>query len=144
MPLVDIAEGGTGTQFWPGSHLERRAARFEAAIARSEAAGLWPFTLEEGSLGELEAPACPAGGILLFDMRLLHRGLPNTGERERAVLYSVCSTGGARDKINFPDESLREFVEKNLPWHDEEALRAERAALRAHFPTWEEGGRLVN
>ena len=73
---------------------------------------------------------------MLFDMRLVHRGLPNTG-RERTVLYTLCATGGARDRHNFPPEKVRVAVEKMLPPRDDaETLRATREAIASHFPTW--------
>uniref|UniRef100_A0A7S4IJV0 Phytanoyl-CoA dioxygenase family protein n=1 Tax=Prymnesium polylepis TaxID=72548 RepID=A0A7S4IJV0_9EUKA len=136
-PLVDIAKDGDGTQFWPGSHLEARSARFGEAIKQS--GSLWPIAVGDEYKRELEAPACPAGGIILFDMRLIHRGLPNAG-RERTVLYTICATGGARDRVNFPEspsESVRVAVDTMLPRDDAEALRETRESIRSYFPTWD-------
>ena len=54
---------------------------------------------------QLEAPACRAGGIIVYDYRTIHRGLPNDleGGRERAVAYVICATGGAEEGYNFPE-----------------------------------------
>ena len=62
------------------------------------------------AMAEMEAPACPAGGVILFDYRVMHRGLPNgltdRGGRERPVAYAVCSTGAAWDRANFPRTTI--------------------------------------
>ena len=54
----------------------------------------------------LEAPACRAGGLIIFDYRTIHRGLANEGERERPIAYFVCATGGATDAHNFPEGGI--------------------------------------
>lgn len=33
------------------------------------------------AMGEMVVPACPAGGLLLWDFRTLHRGMPNDTRR---------------------------------------------------------------
>ena len=65
------------------------------------------------------APACPAGGVILFDYRLLHRGLANSGSRDRPVAYAVCRTGLAWDRANFPPTRLREACNR-LPQNEAE------------------------
>ena len=70
---------------------------------------------------EAETPACCAGGVIIFDFRIIHGGLPSLG-RERAVAYVICSTGGARDETNFPPERIADLTEADadaLPWWDE-------------------------
>lgn len=56
----------------------------------------------------MEAPAVPAGGVLVFDYRTVHRGLPSAG-RDRPVAYLVAAVqrpGAGRrgpvDDFNFP------------------------------------------
>ena len=121
----DVAEGGDGTMFWPGSHLERtRYDRWHAALGRSA-------SLEDDAtaMAEMEAPGCPAGGAIVFDFRLLHRGMPNTGGRERAMAHAVLSTGLAADQLSFPEASLRAAVDA-LPRDPESAEhRAQREAV---------------
>lgn len=106
VPLVDIPAGiaGDGTQFWPGSH--DSAEKAMVAWERATADG-WEEILEDPSrvhLSEAVAPACPAGGMIMFDVRLIHGGLPNRG-RVRPVAYAIVSTGGATDD-NFPSTSI--------------------------------------
>ena len=104
VPLVDIERDGDGTEFWPTGDLHsstRALARH--IISDPDESPLDPDTLD--------APACRAGGAIVFDYRAIHRGLPNEGERERAVAYVVVSTGGATDAHNFPAQSLRDAPE---------------------------------
>ena len=99
VPLVDLERDGDGTEFWPTDDLHtstRTLARH--IIADADESPLDPDALD--------APACRAGGAIVFDYRAIHRGLPNEGERERAVAYVVVSTGGATDTHNFPTRSL--------------------------------------
>lgn len=107
VPLVDLEEDGDGTMLWPGSHLERtRYSRYHAAIERSGS-----LEGDARAMGEMEVPACPAGGLLLFDFRLLHRGMPNTSGRERALAHAVLATGHASDRMNYPEASLRAVLD---------------------------------
>ena len=71
----------------------------------------------------LEAPAALAGQPLVFDYRVLHRGLANPS-RERAVAYLVLATDGAYDGQNFCQMSLNDalpaHVEQMCLWSDYE------------------------
>ena len=60
----------------------------------------------------MEAPACPAGGLLVFDFRVLHRGLPNDASRnrDRLLAHAIVSTGQAWDVLNHEAESLKEAL----------------------------------
>ena len=60
VPLVDLDDDGT--MMWPGSHLHRtRADAWYEAVGRSG-------SLEDDAraMAEMEVPACPAGGVILF------------------------------------------------------------------------------
>ena len=62
-------------------------------------------------MSEMAVPACKAGGVILFDFRLLHRGTPNTGG-ERAIALAVLSTGFAAGSAHVSEQRrLRELVE---------------------------------
>ena len=117
VPLVDLhGSGGDGTQFWPGSHVSAAAA--EAAWERATADG-WEELLElsPGAAGA-EAPACRAGGVVLYDSRTIHGGLPSRG-RTRAIAYLIVGTGGAQDS-NFPPERIRDGLHPDeFPYWDE-------------------------
>jgi ectoine hydroxylase-related dioxygenase (phytanoyl-CoA dioxygenase family) len=121
-PLRDLEEGGDGTQFWPGSHHRSGVARFSEALARSGT-----LADDAAAMREMEVPACKAGGVILFDFRVLHRGMPNA-VGNRAIAHAVLSTGFAKDPLTFPSASLRELVE-SLP-DDPDELQREVAAVR--------------
>jgi len=153
-PLVDIAAESDGTQFWPGSHLEGTRVRdFRAAVERAVALDgrvghledeIGSSHLEDDELvmAAMEAPACPAGGLYIFDYRTLHRGLPNAG-RERAVAYAILSTGWASDTTNFNEQcSVWALADGLPPTSDDEGAGEEREerrrALGGSFLTWGE------
>ena len=103
IPLVDIADHGDGTMFWPAPVLEESTR----ALAR-HMMGAPDSTLDPSAL---EAPATAAGGLIIYDYRTIHRGLPNeaVGGRERPVAYVVCASGGACDTHNFPQTAIGEM-----------------------------------
>ena len=82
--------------FWPRSHLERhRYDAYHAAVTRSGS-----LDEDRPAMAEMVVPACPAGGLVLVDFRLLHRGMPNDTGRDRALAHAIVSTGLARDQLN--------------------------------------------
>lgn len=109
MPLIDIDKDGDGTEFWPTSHVQ----------PMSFFAGPHP---DDPPAGTVEAPACPAGSIIISDFRTLHRGLPNIG-RERQVAYFVIGVG--------------EEVEDNVNWCPL-GVDAFPPEYFQRLPTWEE------
>ena len=82
-----------------------------------------PETAEEeaASARAAEAPACRAGGLILFDFRIIHAGRASL-RRDRPIAYVVCSTGGAVDDSNFPKGRIRECTADDVdefPFWDE-------------------------
>jgi len=112
VPFVDIREYEDGTEFLRGSHVGS-----PSAVERSCAA------LDAHPIAA-SAPAVAAGQPIIFDYRVIHRGLCNPsvacGGRERAIAYIVVSTSGKWDSCNF----CRLSVEDALPVHVE------------HMPFW--------
>jgi hypothetical protein len=100
VPLVDISEDGDGTMFWPAPVLGESSRALAKHILGSP-----DSTLDASAL---VAPQTPAGGLVIFDYRTIHRGLanPEVGGRERPVAYVACATGGARDDHNFPQTAI--------------------------------------
>ena len=47
-------------------------------------------------------PACPAGGLRLFDVRLPPRGLPDTRGRARALAHAGLAPGGVLVTVTRP------------------------------------------
>ena len=91
-PLQDIESDSDGTQFWPGSHLSHRQRE------HSDWRGL---TQDAETMATMLAPAVSAGGIVVFDYRIVHRGLPNAGNRPRPIGHALLSTGFASDRQNY-------------------------------------------
>ena len=131
IPLVDIEADGDGTMLWPSSHLEQmRYEKYSRAVSRSG------HLEDDGeTMGEMRAPAMKAGDVLIFDYRLVHRGLPSIG-RERCMAYAVLSTGLAWDASNFPSFSLRDAVDSLPDESDERELL--RREFRKSFGFWSE------
>lgn len=78
IPLVDLDEVVGGTEVRKGSH-----------------------RMDDGQGAPAASRALPVGGCLLFDYRLLHRGLANRSDRERPVLSIVYHRDWFRDAVNF-------------------------------------------
>ena len=97
---------GDGTQFWPCSHTTAAVAMETWKRATGEDQDDLLGAPASNRCRDVEAPACRAGGVILFDYRVIHSGLPSLG-RDRPVAYVVCSTGGALDG-NFPEERIRD------------------------------------
>ena len=113
VPLVDIAADSDGTQFWPGSHEDDHGPTLAPTLA-------W----DDARMAEMAAPGCAAGGVLAFDYRVIHRGLPNAG-RDRPVAYLVVAPeddAGLEDALNFPGRRVADA----------------RPADVAAFPRWDE------
>ena len=68
VPLRDVQLGDGPTQFRVGSHV-----------------------LGRERLGEEVAPCPRSGDVIVYDYRIVHRGLANCGDHPRAVLY--CTYG---------------------------------------------------
>ena len=99
VPLVDITPEIGGTELCPGSHHLTRGVPeiYEQSSEHLKTIG-WrgnPLALE-----------IPAGSVLLFDYRLLHRALANRTDRLRPILYLTFAKPWFRDVHNFPERRL--------------------------------------
>ena len=107
-----LAPDDDGTQFWPRSH------RDEAAPDRAST-----LAADAEAMSAMVSPGCPAGGMLSFDYRVVHRGLANE-RRERAVAYFVVAlAAGVEDSHNFPDVGVRDATPEHaaaMPFWDAE------------------------
>lgn len=131
VPLVDVAEGGDGTMLWPRSHLMRtRAVAYHEALGRSA-------RLEDDAavMSEMVVPGCPAGGVIIFDFRLLHRGQPNRTGRERPMAHAILSTGFAFDQKGTPSSSLRAAVAA-LPADPAARRRVREGVVKRQKDAW--------
>ena len=83
LPLVDVTAENGPTEFWPGSHVIGKA--------RDAYDGGEPGVALAGAVGD----------IIVFDYRVVHRGMANAASAARPVLYSTFSRPWFRDALNF-------------------------------------------
>eukprot|EP01047_Picozoa_sp_COSAG01_P078605 COSAG01_NODE_14589_length_1435_cov_2.008234_2_plen_178_part_00 len=97
VPLVDITTTNGATEFCLGSH--------NATDILPEL--VWQDHKWRDAIGFTDEPVCyqiPAGSVLLFDYRLLHRGLAHTSpeQGDRPLLYFTYGRRWFSDNLNFP------------------------------------------
>lgn len=99
IPLVNITDPDFGpTELIPQSHFETRL------LYNPERRHL-----AKTSMYEMETPVAPlmnVGDVLLFDFRLLHRGLANELTANRPLLVLVFSIPSFHDTANWPGPSI--------------------------------------
>ena len=102
VPLVSLAGSGDGpTEFALGTHIgEPLPPRSVYDVASPEDAAT--------SAGPPRVTSTPlaAGDLVLFDYRVLHRGLANGGSHPRPVFYLALGKPGRADTSNFPATQL--------------------------------------
>ena len=100
IPLVDLTESNGALQVIPGTHRGVREARYEGGSQQGEQGEQEPQEWQgaqgaqgrgegvggkAGEAGEQRQPpilmTVPAGSVVLYDFRLLHRGTMNQGDR---------------------------------------------------------------
>ena len=101
VPLVDLTPSNGPTDYVPTSHMD--------------------YDAKTGS----KTPSFKAGSALLFDYRLKHRGLGNTGDEPRPLLYITYAKPFFLDVYNF---DRRRY--KSLPVVEQHATREERRKKR--------------
>jgi Phytanoyl-CoA dioxygenase (PhyH) len=98
VPLVDVNLTNGTTEFVPGTHEDRRYHQVVADVLLNQAhpeAGIVRADVE-------------AGSIIVFDIRVLHRGLSNGSDQERPVLYFTFARDWFQEQHMFQKtESLR-------------------------------------
>ncbi|MEE2709077.1 MAG: phytanoyl-CoA dioxygenase family protein [Gemmatimonadota bacterium] len=106
IPLVDFTDENGSTEVWPGSHL---------IIDPLE--GTTPKSLAERATGMPSVRTnMPAGSVLVRDMRVWHRGMPNRSQTIRTMLSIVYF----RQFHRYPDhlvhmDEIPEVVLNRLP-----------------------------
>jgi ectoine hydroxylase-related dioxygenase (phytanoyl-CoA dioxygenase family) len=78
VPLVDFTVETGATQVWPGTHLDNRSYP-DGVNNYDEWAAATPSALT----------TIPVGSLVLRDMRMWHRGMPNRTETIRTMLAVV-------------------------------------------------------
>lgn len=96
VPLVGTTPQNGATEFLPGSHVHGGDERF------------WMDEESKNGGGATTAvphlqPSVPIGNLVLFDIRLRHRGRENAGDRKRTILYMSYVQNWFRDGVNFKE-----------------------------------------
>lgn len=84
IPLTDFTVENGSTEVWPGSHLI-----VDTDVSDGRAENLEARAAEMGSI----RTNFPAGSIVIRDLRLWHRGMPNNSQEIRTMLALVYSRG---------------------------------------------------
>mmetsp|Transcript_5469 Transcript_5469/g.11466 ORF Transcript_5469/g.11466 Transcript_5469/m.11466 type:complete len:117 (+) Transcript_5469:479-829(+) len=88
--MVDVPLELGPTEFWPRSH--RLDASFVPPSAARELISSIPLE-------------CHPGDAIVFDFRVLHRGMANASPHQwRPILYQTCSRSWFIDDFNFPQD----------------------------------------
>lgn len=84
VPIVDTTPHNGSTELWPGTHLDTTRAISDGDIKLAPAD-------EERRRAERQPlqPNIPAGSVLIRDMRLWHRGMPNHSEQARPMIAMI-------------------------------------------------------
>eukprot|EP00667_Euglena_gracilis_P014692 EG_transcript_15232 len=90
VPLVDLTEETGYTQFWAGSH------KYDGLLAAKG---------EQCVPGDTDA-LCPAGSAVVYDFRVVHRGMPNESASPRPILYFLYATPDFDEDYNFGTTSI--------------------------------------
>jgi ectoine hydroxylase-related dioxygenase (phytanoyl-CoA dioxygenase family) len=89
-PLIDVLVEHGGTQFKLGSHKSRQSRTITHVP----------------KIGE----------IVIFDYRILHRGMANRSVQTRPLMYIVYSREESHDVANFPTTTLEERIGGKTAW----------------------------
>ncbi|GMI03875.1 hypothetical protein TrVE_jg2538 [Triparma verrucosa] len=89
IPLVDLCMANGPTEFVLGSHILEN---------------------DDYDRSKIETPTAPAGSPVIFDYRTGHRGMGNSTEEARPILYLTYSADGKfSDKVNFDQRSFHKL-----------------------------------
>lgn len=111
VPVVDATSANGSTELWPGTHLDTTRALNDGDIKL-------PPTIEERLRAECKPlqPNVPAGSVLIRDMRLWHRGMPNLTDQPRPMIAMIHWTHWWHTKkpLLFPKGTEELFADSTL------------------------------
>jgi ectoine hydroxylase-related dioxygenase (phytanoyl-CoA dioxygenase family) len=105
IPVVDVTEDNGATMYWPGSHLA--GEMLSSRNPTEEQTASWP----RGAARTV----CERGTILVRDLRVWHRGMPNLTSTHRPMITLVVkrhlnAPGDSNQRLGFEaDASTEEF-----------------------------------
>jgi hypothetical protein len=108
---MDEANGAT--EVWPGSHLDTTVSRHDASICV-------PLDVLEARR-QVRSPISahlPPGSVLMRDIRLWHRGVPNPSDAPRLMVALIQSSAFLpAHTLDFPAGSEHVFEDADPRWH---------------------------
>lgn len=102
IPLIGLTQEMGPTELRPGTHYHTR--------------NLVPMMLAAKARKTLQLPVSPLlqqGDVLVFDYRILHRGLANASQQNRPILVLTVAQTWFKDVLNFPSRSLQDPTEND-------------------------------
>eukprot|EP01038_Epipyxis_sp_PR26KG_P013866 gene13866-18597_t len=105
IPLVDLTIENGATEIRPGSQVYTRdlTKLYLAAFAKKQ-------------VKPSQTPLLKRGSVLMFDYRVLHRGLKNSSNLPRPILVYTFAKPWFKDMLNFPTRSIFDNDQSNNIW----------------------------
>jgi len=110
IPLINV-DSSNGTCFLPGSHLDSSITGPESLTATGSSSSPLLRQRQQKYAANFVAPKITAGDVLLFDYRVWHRGLGNSGTATRPVVYATYSPTWFVDSQNFSNSRYKKQLE---------------------------------
>lgn len=105
IPLTNFTEENGSTEVWPGTHL---------IVDRASADGKMSTLEERAKDLASQRTNIPTGSIVVRDMRMWHRGVPNNSQEVRTMLAIVYERGWLRagKPVEIPRETWKAWPEE--------------------------------
>jgi len=84
LPLVDVSAKNASTEIWPGTHLDTSVVMQHGEIKVSAEA-----LAKQAAIAPPLQPVVRAGSVVIRDMRLWHRGMPNYTDVPRPMMAMI-------------------------------------------------------
>ena len=118
VPVVDATPANGSTELWPGTHLDTTRAINDDTRAINDSDIKLPPAVERRRHAECNPlqPIVPAGSVLLRDIRLWHRGMPNCTDQPRPMIAMIhwVRWWHARKPLLFPKGTEDLFADSAL------------------------------
>jgi hypothetical protein len=114
VPLVDMDERNGSTEVWPGTHRDTTVS-----IQRGDIKVPEEVTAQRREIAPPLQPSVRGGSVLIRDIRLWHRGMPNQTETPRPMIAMIhwVHWWHAGDPVLFPKGTEAFFEHPDLQTH---------------------------
>jgi Phytanoyl-CoA dioxygenase (PhyH) len=114
VPLVDMDERNGSTEVWPGTHRDTTVS-----IQRGDIKVPEEVTARRREIAPPLQPSVRSGSVLIRDIRLWHRGMPNQTETPRPMIAMIhwIHWWHAGDPVHFPKGTEAFFEHPDLQTH---------------------------